>query len=300
MLKVALFGLGLILIIVGGNVFVDSSVRLAERLRIPKLIIGATVVSLATTLPELIVSVLATKGGSYEMASGNAIGSVVVNTGFILAIALIAAPQEGNCKGKAALLIVAEIITLIFSLSGKLGAIASLPLFATCIVFMWLNVKEGLNEEQSDKNKGLAFTIVSFALGITCLIFGSRLLVRQGSALAAALGVPESIIAVTIVAMGTSLPELVTSITALIKKQGSLSLGNILGANIMDIAFIMPICALVGGGLIISKQTLILDLPFCLLLSLIAFLPKKRTRLIGFILLALYGVYLALLLTFFL
>lgn len=299
MLTVLLIAAGLVLIVVGGNVFVDASVAISERLRIPKFMIGATVVSLATTLPELIVSVLSTLGGRYEMAAGNAVGSIVANTGLILAVALIAAPTETNCRLKAMLLLAAEAITLAFSLGGRLNVLAALPLLAICVAFMALNLSDGQSDEiASSPQKGLVLALLGFFAGVACLIVGSRLLVNKASELAASLGVSDGVIAVTIVALGTSLPELITSITAAVKKESALSLGNILGANIMDIAFIMPVCALIGGGLTIKSQTLLLDLPFCIALTLVAFFPKK-SRCVGGILLAIYVVYLILLVTFF-
>ncbi len=311
--------IGLALIVAGGNAFVDSSIAISEKLRIPKFVIGATIVSIATTLPELTVSVLSTLSGKVELAAGNAIGSVVVNTGFILAIALIAskrpvslgeeelhAEKSGDRPPdrhvlKSAILIVAELITLCFSVTGKLTAIAAIPLIVACIAFLGLNLRDGLNAATNEATSGASVlgSAVRFVLGIAGLIVGSRLLVERGSELAASLGVPDGVIAATIVALGTSLPELVTSVTAMIKGQGSLSLGNILGANIMDIAFIMPICALIGGGLAIRTQTLLLDLPMCVALSVIAFLPKGKERIRGVALLCLYAVYIALLLTFF-
>ncbi len=299
MVNVLLFAAGLLLIIIGGDLFVEASVGIAEKLRIPKFVIGATIVSLATTLPELIVSVLATLGGKYEMAAGNAIGSIVANIGLILAITLVFSPQKGNRRITAALLIAAELVTLLFSLHGKLGYVAAGLLFATCIAFLTFNLRESRLNNSSVAPGGTLKHIAMFFLGVVGLIVGSRLLVSKGSALAASLGVPESVIAVTIVAIGTSLPEFVTSISALIKGQSSLSVGNILGANIMDVAFIMPICALISGGLTIRPQTLLLDLPFCLVLSTLAFFPKKKGRALGIALLSLYALYLALLFIFF-
>lgn len=309
---IVLFIIGLALIITGGNLFVDSAVWASEKLRVPKFIIGATIVSLATTLPELIVSVIATVGGKYEMAAGNAIGSVVVNTGFILAVTVIAMPFKPQKSGlliKSALLIGAAGITFLFSLSGKFGYVPAIILLSIWLAFMVLNLVEGKRAEDvapslhTPVSYGeIALKLLAFGLGVGGLIAGSDLLVDRGSAIAASVGVPESVIAVTIVALGTSLPELVTAVTALIKKQSSLSVGNIIGANIMDIAFIMPICALVSGGLVVKPQTLWFDLPACIILTLVVFtLPseKKFIRLSGVVLLILYAVYLSVLLNVF-
>lgn len=311
-LNIFLFVLGLILIVLGGNFFVDAAVWLSEKLRVPKFIIGATIVSLATTLPELVVSLIATLGGKYEMAAGNAIGSVVANIGLILAIGITVMPvtKKKNLLLKSLLLLGAACVTLLFSLGGTLGVLPACLLLAICICFMTVNLVEGKRAEEIAPSlhtpvtgKEIVINVAKFGLGVSGLVWGSNLLVTQGSAIALSLGVPESIIAVTIVAIGTSLPELVTTITALCKKQASLSVGNILGANIMDIAFIMPICALISGGLIITNQTLWLDLPTCILLIVVAFLipalRKKYSRVIGISLLLVYAVYLTLLMSFF-
>ncbi len=310
-MEILLFILGIGLIIFGGNFFVDSSVWISDKLRIPKFIIGATIVSIATTLPELTVSVLATCGGKFDMAAGNAIGSIVCNIGLILAISIIAAPSKvGKRKfpaAKSALLLCALIVTLIFS--PVLSYLPAAILICIWLAFMTTNIVECKRGEELPslhtpvKSKDLAINIIQFGLGAAALIFGSNLLVNKGSIIAASCGVPESVIAVTVIAIGTSLPELVTTITALCKKHASLSVGNILGANIMDIALIMPVCSFISGGLILTKQTLMLDLPTCIVFTFLAFIlpviKKKYSRQIGISLLLLYAVYLTLLFIFF-
>lgn len=309
-INIFLFTLGLVLIVVGGNLFVDSAIWISEKLRVPKFIIGATVVSVATTLPELSVSLIATLGGKYEIAAGNAIGSVVANIGLILAISIIVMPCEIKKQRqlfKSALLLAAAIVTLVFGINGSLNILPSVLLLLIWITFMGINLYDGKKAEELAPSlhtpvlaKEIVLTLVKFGLGIGMLVCGSNLLVTQGCNIARTLKISESVIAVTIVAVGTSLPELVTTVTALIKKQPSLSVGNILGANIMDIAFIMPICVFASGELIIKSQTLMLDLPMCIILTLLAFVypaaKKKYTRIIGIIALALYAAYIAALL----
>lgn len=310
---IVMFCLGLVLIVAGGNFFVDASVWAAEKLRVPKFIIGATVVSLATTLPELLVSVLAAAGGKYEMAAGNAIGSVVANTGLILAIGIVAMPCESKRTGlmiKSLMLLGVIAVTFLFSLGGTLGYAPAALLLLIWVGFMALNLVDGKKAEELAPSlhtpvtfKDIAIDLLKFGLGTAGLVFGSRLLVGNGADIAASLGVPEGIIAVTIVAVGTSLPELVTAITAICKKQTSLSVGNIIGANITDMAFIVPICAYIAGGLPVKAQTLWLDLPVALVLTALAFtLPaarKKYSRPIGIALLAIYVAYLAAIIVFF-
>ena len=144
--------------------------------------------------------------------------------------------------------------------------------------------------------------LAMFALGITAIVIGSRLLIDYGSELALLLGVPSAIIGVTMVAIGTSLPELVTTLTAIAKKEASMSVGNIIGANVIDLTMILPVCSAVSGGrLTIGSQTTALDLPACLLLCCVAVLPPlfkgKFYRWQGVLMLALYAGYVVLLVT---
>lgn len=312
-LYIILFILGLIFIVAGGNFFVDAAVWLSEKFRVPKFIIGATIVSMATTMPELVVSIIACINGKYEMAAGNAIGSIVANIGLILSIGILAIPCEVKKSGlllKSFLLLVAAIITFVFSLNGQLGYLPAVFLLLIWLCFMIVNSIEGKRAENNSPSlhapvtiKESIINVIKFGFGAAALIFGSSLLVNNGSAIALSIGVPESIIAVTIVAIGTSLPELVTTITSICKKQSSLSVGNIIGANIMNIAFIMPICSLISGGIPIKAQTLWLDLPICALLTLIGFtLPsilKKYSRKVGIALFTIYLIYLCILIALF-
>ena len=167
---------------------------------------------------------------------------------------------------------------------------------------MCYNYKEQLEklkvekEEQADKND-IAKNILFFIIGAAAIVIGSRLMVNHGSEIAMILGVPERIIAVTLVAVGTSLPELVTTITAIAKKESALSIGNIIGANIIDLSLILPICSLVSGKpLPVIGNCLTIDIPASLIVTLVATLPllvkQKSSKLLGILLLILYGVYL--------
>ena len=287
---ILLFVLGLVLIIKSGDVFVDAASWIAEVSGIPKLIVGATVVSLATTLPEMIVSSIAASQGKVDMAIGNAIGSVTANTGLIMAISLIFIPMAIERKKyltKILLLIGSIIALLLSSITGELTVVRSLVLFALCAYFFYENIREAVRGSKAEKdaerpevNKKIIITnILKFVLGAAGIVIGSDLLVDNGSALAAVLGVPENVIALTCVAIGTSLPELVTTITAVVKKEASLSVGNIIGANIIDITLILPVCAIVSGGALpVSAQALTLDIPVCLGAALLAMLPALITK----------------------
>ncbi|MCR5653224.1 MAG: calcium/sodium antiporter, partial [Ruminococcus sp.] len=274
---------------------------------IPHLIVGATIVGFATSLPEIIVSVIAAAGGDVEMATGNAIGSVTANTGLILGISLLFMPMAIKLREylpQILLLIVSIAAIWLFGLSGEITIIASIVLVVLFAVFVYTNVKNAkkhiaVNAEEAavsreDVTKAIvAKKIILFILGCAGIVGGSELLVNYGSAIAASLGVPSRIISISAVAIGTSLPELVTTITAITKKQASLSVGNILGSNIIDLTFILPPCALAyGGGLPVSHGTLYVDLPVLFFLSMLCFVPsfftKKFARWQGVVLLLLY------------
>lgn len=312
----ALFAIGLVLIIKGGDWFVDAATWMAEVSGIPKFIIGATVVSVATTLPELIVSLLASIGGQPEIAVGNAVGSVTANTGLILGISVLCLPsviERRNFGLKGILMTVACASLLFFSWYGladdgkyylyKLGSIILLGIF---VVFTALNVIGAKKERSTDTDrpasdkKTVLTNILKFLAGTAGIAIGARLLVDNGSKIALMLGVDEGIVGVTLVAIGTSLPELVTTITAISRKQSSLSVGNIIGANIMDLTMIMPICSLIKGeGVEISRASLMLDMPVCLLIGLLAIVPAlisgKLRRWQGALLLVFYAAYIAVL-----
>lgn len=303
--ELLLFVIGLVLIVKGGDLFVDAAGWIAEVSGIPKFIVGATIVSLATTMPEMIVSIMAAVEGKVDMAVGNAVGSVTANTALIFAIALLFMTVELTRRQyltKSILLMASSAVVLLASLTGQFQLWGTIVLFLLFFVFIYENVRQAkLEMQESEKpefsGKELAKNIVMFVLGAAGIVVGSRLLVDSGSAIATYLGVPESIIAVTLVAVGTSLPELVTTITSIIKKQSSLSAGNIIGANIIDLCLILPLCDLVSAEkLPISHQSIVLDMPVCLLVVVTCVLPllirQKSSKVQGGVLLAMYVGYL--------
>ena len=303
--ELLLFVIGLVLIVKGGDLFVDAASWIAEVSGIPKFIVGDTIVSLATTLPEMIVSVMAAVEGKVDMAVGNAVGSVTANTALIFAIAVLFMTVELTRRQyltKSVILIASSAVVLLASLTGQFQFWGTIVLFLLFFAFIFENVKQAkLEMHDAEKpefsGKELAKNIAMFVFGAAGIVVGSRLLVDSGSAIAAYLGVPESIIAVTLVAVGTSLPELVTTITSIIKKQSSLSAGNIIGANIIDLCLILPLCDLVSAEkLPISHQSIVLDMPACLLVVVTCVLPmllrQKSSKVQGAVLLVLYIGYL--------
>lgn len=311
-MTVLLFLLGLLLIIKGGDWFLDGAVWMAEATGVPRFIIGATIVSLVTTLPELTVSVTGVLQGEVDLAVGNAVGSVTANLGLILGLSVVCIPSVVSKKqfnGKALLMATSAVLLTLLCRGGGLALLPSMLLFVLFALYLGNNVLDARrsvreNREQPERrtvsHRQMFMKLLAFVVGITAIIIGSRLLIDYGSQLALLLGVPSSVIGVTMVAIGTSLPELVTTITAIVKKEASMSVGNIIGANVIDLTLILPVCSAVSGGhLTIGSQTTALDLPFCLGLCLLAVVPPlvkgKFYRWQGVAMLAIYAAYVALL-----
>ena len=307
---VLFFAAGLICIIKGGDLFVDAASWIAEASGIPKFIIGATIVSFATTLPEMLVSVFAALEGSADIAVGNAVGSVTANVGLIMCLSLICMECLMTRKqfGVKACLLLAAILSLFaFTRDGRLSVWESvfiLLIFAGFIAESLIAARREQGTELKEdeerpavSGRALAGNIVKFVLGAAGIVLGAQLLIDNGSAIASLLGVPDAIVAATMIAIGTSLPELVTTLTAIRKKQSSLSVGNIIGANIMDLTLIMPLCSLIlGKPLTVENQGMLLDIPACLIICAAALVPAlwkgKFQRWIGFLIGGLYVVYL--------
>ena len=280
-----LFAVGLACIIKGGDWFVDAASWIASVSGIPHFIIGATIVSLATTLPEILVSVMAAASGSVDMATGNAIGSVTANTGMILAISILFMPAVIDRKKylpKSMIFIGAIVLLWLLSFSGELKLFGAIIMMALFIFFIFENVSEarkemgsGDNEKAPTDRRSIIKNIIFFIVGAAGIVIGSRLLVDNGTIIARdILHIDERIVSLTMVAIGTSLPELVTTITAIVKKQSALSVGNIIGANIIDMILILPLCSFImGGSLPVEWSTIWVDLPVCMAVAVIAIVP---------------------------
>mgnify|MGYP000324988432 CR=1 FL=1 len=312
-----LFAAGLLCIIKGGDLFVDAASWIAEASGIPKFIIGATVVSFATTMPEMLVSVFAALQGNADIAVGNAVGSVTANVGLIMCVALICMECAMTRKqfGVKACLLLAAILALFgFTRDGQLSVLESVLILVIFVGFLVESLIAARQEQGSElpaqeerpkiDKKTVLLNISKFLLGAAGIVLGAQLLIDNGSALARMLGVPDAVIAATMIAIGTSLPELVTTLTAIKKKQASLSVGNIIGANIMDLTLIMPLCAVIQGKpMTVERQGMLLDIPACLIICAAALIPAlvqgKFKRWIGYLIGGLYIAYLIIMFTCF-
>lgn len=308
-ISAVVFIIGLVLIIKGGDWFVDAASWFAKKTGIPSFVIGATVVSFATTLPELLVSVRAAANGSTEMAIGNAIGSVTCNTTVIMGISLCVVAglvEKKSFAVKGSAFVASTVLLLVLCLGGSLPVWTAAIFWAILLGFMGYNIYEGKKSSDasdSDENPGggsVPRNILLFVVGTVGIVLGAEMLVGSGVAIARGLNISESIIGFTVIAFGTSLPEFVTMLTALRKKDSSISVGNIIGANIIDMTLILPLCAVISGKpLAVEHINLVLDFPVAIAASVIAVVPTaikgKFGKWQGCALVALYAVYLVML-----
>ena len=314
LVPVLLFAVGLVLLIKGGDWFVDGATGLARRFRLPDIIVGATVVSIGTTLPEVMVSVTGALGGQGAMAYGNAIGSIICNTSLIAAISVACNPGPVNTK-------TLKMPVIFFFLSAALYCVAAyllgefprwlgLVLLGVFVVYMLITIRQGLKnpdeaheeEEGQTKERKLWQELLLLIAGAAIIAVGADLLVDNGTIIATKLGVPETVIALTFVALGTSLPELVTTITSLRKGHASLGIGNVIGANIFNLVLVSgtsvalaPFKVPVGNMIFGINSSLVLDIPLMLgvmlLLTVPALARKKLGRWQGITLLGIYAAF---------
>lgn len=323
LISVIWFAVGLVLLIKGGDWFVDGASGIAHKFNMPELLIGATVVSIGTTLPEVMVSAQSAITGHGEIAYGNAIGSIICNTALIAAITIAVAPALVNrvtlVKPVAFFFVAATFYSAVAYVLGYFSRVTGIILLIMFAVYMILTVRDAFktdggknasieNEDtdsdatyQGIKNK-LGFQIIMLIVGAVMIAIGADLLVEHGTKIATFLGVPESVIALTFVALGTSLPELVTAVTSLIKKCGALSLGNVIGANIFNIVLVsgvsctlspfeIPRTSVIAG----KPASLVLEIPVMLVVMSILTIPAlvkgKLYRAQGVILLCIYVLF---------
>ena len=314
LIPVLLFLAGLLCLIKGGDWFVDGASALARRFHLPELLIGATVVSIGTTLPEVMVSTMSAVSGHGEIAYGNAIGSVICNAALIAAITIAVRPGKVDprtLRVPVAFFFVAAAIYCVAAYGmGEFTRPMGFLLLAIFVFYMIANVWQmkrspaPAQESEAGEELTLAKTLVLLVVGAAAIAVGARLLVDNGTLIAQALGVPESVIALTFVALGTSLPELVTAITSLVKGHSDLSLGNIVGANVFNLVLVSGMSVTLAPFPIPQSATLfgvnsslVLDLPVMLLVMLLMTVPAlirgKLSRVQGIALLCVYAAFCA-------
>ncbi len=315
--SVLLFAVGLVLLIKGGDWFVDGATGIAKRFNLPDIVVGATVVSIGTTLPEVMVSTTGALQGSGAMAYGNAIGSIICNTALIAAISITCNPGPVNVKSMKTPAIFFFAAAAIYCVAAY--ALGTFPrwlgfvMLGVFVVYMVLTVRNGMKnpdtaeeegEEEGGKEKKLWQELLLLVIGAAVIAVGANLLVEHGQIIALGLGVPETVVALLFVALGTSLPELVTTITSLKKGRASLGVGNVIGANVFNLVLVSGVAVslapfdvpventLLDTGLNLS---LVLDIPVMLgVMSLMIFpalATKKLGRWQGIVLLCIYAAF---------
>lgn len=313
LIPVVLFIVGLLCLIKGGDWFVEGATGIARRFKLPELLIGATVVSIGTTLPEVMVSTTSALTGHGEIAYGNAIGSIICNTSLIAALTIAVKPGPVNKKALrtpvAFFFLSAVFYAGVAYVSGYFSRITGLILLTVFVIYMITTVLQMKNNPESggediekEKERTLGANVALLVVGAALIAVGANLLVDNGTLIAQALGVPESVIALTFVALGTSLPELVTAITSLMKGHGALSLGNVIGANLFNLVLVSGVSVTLAPFDIPQNSvlwghnaSLVLDIPVMfavmLLLTVPALIRGKLSRAQGISLLVIYGVF---------
>lgn len=315
LIPILLFLVGLIFLIKGGDWFVDGATGIAHRFRIPEILIGATVVSIGTTLPEVMVSAGAALGGHGEIAYGNALGSIICNTSLIAAITIAISPAAVNRKPLVLPVTFFFVAALIYScvayFTGYFSRTVGIVLILIFVVYMVISVMQakkslGENKEEKGTEDEVPFwkEVVSLVVGAAAIAIGADLLVDNGTIIAQMLGVPETVIALTFVALGTSLPELVTAVTSLIKGHGALSLGNIIGANLFNLVLVSGVSTALSPFPVPNSSqifgintSLAVDIPVMFLVMSLMVVPAlirgKLSRFQGILLIAIYVAFCA-------
>lgn len=306
-IEIVLLIVGMALLIKGADFFVEGSSKIAKALKIPSLIIGLTLVSMGTSAPEASVSINASINDLKDLSIGNVVGSNIFNTLFIIGVSTLFTPlviSKEMKKYDIPIMIGLYLVLILFSFGitpltlDLIESIILVLLFIGYIVFLIYRAKKNppVEENEDEKNPSIVKNIIFAIVGLAAIIFGGDLVVDNASKIAIRLHMSESLVGLTIVAVGTSLPELVTSIVASIKKENDIALGNVVGSNIFNIIFIL------GFSSVISSLTLnwtgFFDMMVMLLSGVIimiyAMFSKNIKKWQGILIFVLYVVYLAL------
>lgn len=316
-MDILLLILGLALILGGANFLTDGSAALAQRFRVPEFIVGLTIVAVGTSTPELVVSVLSAAAGNSDVAIGNVVGSNIFNVFVILGICALIAPLPltgGNIRRDIPFVTAASVLLLLFTSdrllglgqADAIGRIDGIIMLLLYIALIRYTIRaEGRTAVQAtpetaaagrpQRGKAMWLIVVMIVGGLAGLVFGGELFLRSATAIARALGVSESVIAITLVAGGTSLPELASSVVSLIKGKADMALGNVIGSNIANILLILGLSATINpltlGGITRIDLLVVLLSSVLLFFSAFTFRRKAVDRWEGFLFLVIYALY---------
>ena len=295
---IGLLILGLVFLILGGELLVRSAVSFAEKFGVSSFLIGVTVVSFGTSVPELMVSIQAAMDQAADIAIGNVLGSNIANIALVLGVSVVIRPLSittNTYKLSWWIMFISSLLFILFLLDNVITKMEGLLLIAGLFCFIIFSVKRNIPNEESIISKiNIQTGILFFVLGAIGLYFGSELFVENAISIASFFDVPKFVIGITVVALGTSLPELVTSIIALMKGQNNISLGNLIGSNIFNVFAVLGITSLIQE---LGTSSILLFLDFGVMLAVILifgyqlFIRKKISRTAGFVLLFGYFSY---------
>jgi len=311
-LDILLLIVGLGLILAGANFLTDGSTALAQRFRVPEFIIGLTVVAVGTSTPELVVSVLSAIGGQSDVAIGNVVGSNIFNVFVILGVCALIRPvplTAGNIRRdipfgvlvSLLLLALAQDSLLCKGAADRIGRLDGAAMLALYILLMWYTIRKTKRPEATAPTEGSKapmaawLTAVMIVGGLAGLVFGGEMFLRSATSIARSLGVSESVIAITLVAGGTSLPELASSLVSLFKGKAEMALGNVIGSNIANILLILGVSATIHplsmGGITVWDLLMVLLSSVVVFLAAFTFKRKAIDRWEGALFVAIYAVY---------
>lgn len=301
LILIGILAVGFVLLVKGSDYFVDGSAGIAARFGIPQLVIGLTIVAMGTSAPEAAVSITAAFEGSADIAIGNIVGSNILNVFIILGIAAVIVSmkvERSTMRCEIPYMIGCCILLLVQGLDGKITWKEGIVLwiaFVAYLTYLYIHAKKNKEETQQTEGRKWWMEVLFIAGGLVAIILGSKFAVYGASGLARTFGISERFIGLTIVALGTSLPELFTSVTAARKGNADIAIGNIVGSNIFNILFV------------VGTTSLVIDVPFatkyitdscvmiaaCVVLLLCVIRKKELTRSGGIFMLICYGIYFA-------
>ena len=311
-MDILLLIVGLGLILAGANFLTDGSAALAQRFRVPEFIIGLTVVAVGTSTPELVVSVLSAIGGQSDVAIGNVVGSNIFNVFVILGVCALIRPvplTAGNIRRdipfgvlvSLLLLALAQDSLLCKGAADRIGRLDGVAMLALYILLMWYTIRKTKRPEATAPTEGSKapmaawLTAVMIVGGLAGLVFGGEMFLRSATSIARSLGVSESVIAITLVAGGTSLPELASSLVSLFKGKAEMALGNVIGSNIANILLILGVSATIHplsmGGITVWDLLMVLLSSVVVFLAAFTFKRKAIDRWEGVLFVTIYAVY---------
>lgn len=293
-MNIILLVLGFILLLKGADWFVDGASSIASRFGIPQLIIGLTIVAMGTSLPEAFVSITAALKSNAAITIGNVVGSNILNVGIILGITALIRPlhiQNSTIKYEMPFMILVTLVLILLGINTTISRLDGMIMWLFFLGYLYYIFKMSKNQMEETEIKKTNPLFIP--LGLVCLMVGSNFAVDAATNIAISLGVSQRFIGLTIVALGTSLPELVTSVTAARKGNADIAIGNIIGSNIFNILFVVGSSALITP--VPFESHFIIDSFVAILIGLVLYLCTKKTRVLdkkaGILLLVTYSIY---------